>query len=163
MMADLRMSVVDFFPFILAFINTVHINCVNLKMSKKSNNGREFTIDLSDEDDYLDFGTDDDGFDNMEEVHNLTLTELLDRDDRRRDERQRREREEREARERDERETRRTKTLENTVNNSGDYILYLFSFNMFITYIFFLLQLLSLLSSRAQRSSVLTALQFSSP
>ena len=139
MMADLRLSVVDFFPFNLAFINTVHINCVNLKMSKKSNNGREFTMDLSDEDDYLDFGTDGDDFDNMEEVHNLTLTELLDRDDRRRDERQRREREEREARERDERETRRTKTLENTVNNSGDYILYLFFFRICSQHIYIFL------------------------
>jgi hypothetical protein len=39
-------------------------------MSQKRN-GREFSIELDDDDDdYLDFGSDDD-FDNMENVHNL--------------------------------------------------------------------------------------------
>ena len=41
-------------------------------MSQKKNNGREFEIDLSDDSDYLDFGTDDDDFDNMEQVHELS-------------------------------------------------------------------------------------------
>ena len=83
-------------------------------MSQKKNNEREFLVDLwSDDEDYLDFGTDD------EIDHNTSLTDLLDRDDRRREETQRREREEREA--------RRSQTLENTVSNSGDFILYLFS------------------------------------
>ena len=66
----------------------------------KKNNEREFTIDLTDDDDYFDL------YD--EEIQ----ADLLDRDDRRREERQRREREEHEA--------RRSQTLENTVSNSGD-------------------------------------------
>ena len=76
-------------------------------MAQKKNIRREFTVDLwSDDEDYLDFGTD-------EEIdENTTLTDLLDRDDRRREESQRREREELEA--------RRSQTLENTVINSGD-------------------------------------------
>jgi hypothetical protein len=61
-------------------------------MSQKKNKGREFTIDLSDDDDYIDLGSD-------EEIDdNTTLADLLHRDDRRREERQCREREEREAR-----------------------------------------------------------------
>ena len=63
-------------------------------MSQKQNNGREFTVDLwSDDDDLLDFGSDDD-FDNMEQVHELSLAELLDRDEQRRQHREQREREE---------------------------------------------------------------------
>ena len=93
-------------------------------MSQKKNSDREFLVDLwSDDEDYLDFGTDD------EIDHNTSLTDLLDRDDRRREETQLREREEREA--------RRSQTVENTISNSGDFILYLFSFMLvFLLYIF---------------------------
>ena len=88
-------------------------------------NKREFTIDLwSDDEDYLDFGTDD------EIDHNTSLTDLLDRDDRRREETQ--------VREREERESRRTQTLENTANNAGDLIFSLFSFKLFSLLIYFL-------------------------
>ena len=87
-------------------------------MSQKNNNGRDFTIDLSDDDDYLDFGTDDDDFDNMAQVHNLTLTELFDRDELKRHDRERREGEERQA--------RRSQTQENTVSNSGDFPCFMF-------------------------------------
>ena len=67
-------------------------------MSQKKNSEREFLVNLwSDDDDYLDFGSDDD-FDNMEQVHELSLAELLDRDERRRQDREQREREERQAR-----------------------------------------------------------------
>ena len=92
-------------------------------MSQKKNNGREFTVDLlSDDEDYIDLGSD-------EEIdHTISLADLLDRDDRRRKEGQRRERKEREA--------RRTETLENTVSNSGDYILSLFSFELYSLLIF---------------------------
>ena len=94
-------------------------------MAQKKNNGREFTIDLSEDDDYFGLGYD-------EEIdHNLSQADLLDRDDRRREETQRREREETQRREREEREARRSQTLENTVSNSGDYILSLFSFRLF--------------------------------
>ena len=42
-------------------------------MAQKKNNKREFTVDLwSDDEDYLDFGTDD------EIDHNSSLTDLLD-------------------------------------------------------------------------------------
>ena len=76
-------------------------------MAQKKNNGREFTIDLSDDDDdCFDLGYDE------EIYHNLSQADSLDRDDRRREERQRREREEHEA--------RRSQTLENSVSNSGD-------------------------------------------
>ena len=61
-------------------------------MSQKKNSGREFTIDLGDDDDNIDWGSDDD-FDNMEDVHNLSLAELFDRDELRRRDRVRRERE----------------------------------------------------------------------
>ena len=76
-------------------------------MAQKKNNGREFTIDLSDDDDdCFDLGYD-------EEIGLIIIyRNLLDRDDRRREERQRREREENEA--------RRSQTLENTASNSGD-------------------------------------------
>ena len=91
-------------------------------MSQKKNSDREFLVDLwSDDEDYLDFGTDD------EIDHNTSLTDLMDRDDRRREETQLREREEREA--------RRSQTLENTVSNSGDFILYLFAFMLVLLYI----------------------------
>ena len=86
-------------------------------MAQKKNNEREFTIDLSDDDDYFDLGYDE------EIYHNLSQADLLDRDDCRREERQRREREEHEA--------RRSQPLENTASNSGDKILSLFSFRSF--------------------------------
>ena len=44
-------------------------------MSQKKNNGREFTVDLGDDDVGIDFG--DDPFDNIELVENSTLEELL--------------------------------------------------------------------------------------
>ena len=83
-------------------------------MSQKKNNGRQFSIDLNDDDDYIDFGSEDD-FDNMAAIEKFTLAELLERGDRRREETYRREREEREA--------RRARTQENTVTNSGDFII----------------------------------------
>ncbi len=77
-------------------------------MSQKKNNGRQFTVDhFKDEDDD---GFEDD-FDNMEDVHNMTLVELFGRDKQRRDERVRRERDERQA--------LRAQTKDNTVINSG--------------------------------------------
>ena len=95
-------------------------------MSQKKN-GREFSIELDDDDDYLDFGSDDD-FDNMENVHNLTLAELIDRDELRNQARVRREQEEREEarvrREREAREERRSQTQENTLSNSGGVIIF---------------------------------------
>ena len=94
-------------------------------MSQKKNSDREFLVDLwSDDEDYLDFGTDD------EIDHNTSLADLLDRDDRRREETQ--------VREREERESRRTQTLENTANNAGDLIFSLFSFKLFSLLIYFL-------------------------
>ena len=52
-------------------------------MSQKKNNGRQFTVDLDDDDDDIGFG--DDPFDNIAVVENSTLEELFDRDDRRRE------------------------------------------------------------------------------
>ena len=78
-------------------------------MSQKKNSGREFTIDLGDDDDNIDWGSDDD-FDNMEDVHNLSLAELFDQDEVRRRDRVRREREE----------ARRAQTQGNKVSNGGD-------------------------------------------
>ncbi len=57
-------------------------------MSQKKNTGRDFTIDLGDEDD---------DFENMETVQNLTLADLLGQSNRRREENYRREREQRRA------------------------------------------------------------------
>jgi hypothetical protein len=107
MTADLRLPIVNYFPFNLAFnLFDISIVCIWKWPAQKKNNGCKFTIDLSDDDDYFDLGYD-------EEIdHNLSQADLLDRDDRRREERQRREREEREA--------RRSQTLENSVSNSGD-------------------------------------------
>jgi hypothetical protein len=65
-------------------------------MSQKKNNGREFTVDLDDDDDDIDFGSEDD-FDNMEAIENFTLADLLDRSDQRRANSERREREDRQA------------------------------------------------------------------
>ena len=78
-------------------------------MSQKKNSGRDFTIDLGDDDDDIDWGSEDD-FDNMEDVHNLSLAELYDRDEVRRRDCIRRERED----------ARRAQTQENTISNSGD-------------------------------------------
>ena len=79
-------------------------------MSQKKNNGREFTVDLDDDDDDIDFG--DDPFDNIAVVENSTLEELFDRDDRRREQRARRDREQRDF--------CRSQTQENTLTNSGE-------------------------------------------
>ncbi len=87
-------------------------------MSQKKNNGRQFTVDLDDDDDYIDFGSDDD-FDNMEAIQNFSLAELLERGDRRREESYRREREERE------RERLRAETKHNTVTNAGDFFVFI--------------------------------------
>ena len=54
----------------------------NWKCHKK-NNGRQFTVDLDDDDDDIDFGSEDD-FNNMEAIENFTLADLLDRSDQRR-------------------------------------------------------------------------------
>ena len=77
-------------------------------MSQKNNSGRQFTVDLFDDEDDNDF---EDDFDNMEDVHNMTLAELFGRDEQRRDERVRRERDESQA--------LRAQTQDNTVINSG--------------------------------------------
>ncbi len=78
-------------------------------MSQKKNNGRQFTVDLFDDED--DDGFEDD-FDNMEDVHNMTLADLFGRDKQRRDERIRRERQ-----------ALRAQTQDNTVINSGILLL----------------------------------------
>ena len=77
-------------------------------MSQQNKSGREFTVDLGDDDDEIDH---EDDFDNMEDVHNMTLAELFGRNELRRDERVRRERVERQA--------LRTQTKDNTATNSG--------------------------------------------
>ena len=81
-------------------------------MSQKKNSGRQFTVELMDDDDEIDY---EDDFDNMEDVHNMTLAELFSRNELRRDERVRRERDERQA--------LRALTQDNTVTNSGILIL----------------------------------------
>ena len=81
-------------------------------MSQKKSNGRQFTVDLFNDED--DDGFEDD-FDNMEDVHNMTLAELFGRDEQRRDERVRCERDERQA--------LRAQTQDNTVINSGILLL----------------------------------------
>jgi hypothetical protein len=65
-----------------------------------------------------------DDFDNMEDVHNMTLAELFGRNELRRDERVRRERDERQA--------LRALTQDNTVTNSG--ILFLLCYSLSLTY-----------------------------
>ena len=62
-------------------------------MSQKKNSGRDFTIDLGDDDDDIDWGSEDD-FDNMEDVHKFSLADLFERDELKRRDRLRREREE---------------------------------------------------------------------
>jgi hypothetical protein len=94
-------------------------------MSQKKNNGRQFTVDLDDDDDYIDFGSDDD-FDNMEAIQNFSLAELLERGDRQREESHRREREERE------RERLRAETKQNTVTNAGDFFCFHFTFKLIV-------------------------------
>ena len=94
-------------------------------MSQKKNNGRQFTVDLDDDDDDIDFGSDDD-FDNMEAIQNFSLAELLERGDRRREESHRREREERE------RERLRAETKQNTVTNAGDFFCFHFTFKLIV-------------------------------
>ncbi len=94
-------------------------------MSQKKNNGRQFTVDLDDDDDEIDFGSDDD-FDNMEAIQNFSLAELLERGDRRREESYRREREERE------RERLRAETKQNTVTNAGDFVCFHFTFKLIV-------------------------------
>ena len=79
--ADLRLPIVDFFPFIFPFNHIIFSMALTWEMSKKENNGRQFTIDLSDDDDYIDFGTDDE-LDNPGNSENFTLAELLNRNDR---------------------------------------------------------------------------------
>ncbi len=89
---------------------------MQLEMSQKKNNGRQFSVDLDDDDDEIDFGSDDD-FDNIEAIQNFSLAELLERGDHRREESCRREREERE------RERLRAETKQNTVTNAGELFL----------------------------------------
>ena len=98
---------------------------MQLEMSQKKNNGRQFTVDLDDDDDYIDFGSDDD-FDNMEAIQNFSLADLLARGDRRREETYRREREERE------RERLRAETKQNTVTNAGDFFCFHFTFKLIV-------------------------------
>ena len=53
-------------------------------MSQKKNNGRRFAIDLGDDEDDIDFGSEDD----FDHVQNFSLADLLDRSDQRRAERE---------------------------------------------------------------------------
>ena len=86
-------------------------------MSEKRNSGRQFSVDLFDDD------TDDD-FDNMEEdVENFTLAELFTQVEVRRAGLERRDHEERKRRDREEHQIRRSQTEENTLSNSGTVIL----------------------------------------
>ena len=95
-------------------------------MSQQKKSGREFTVDIGDDDDdEIDY---EDDFDNMEDVHNMTLAELFGRNELRRDERVRRERVERQA--------LRTQTKDNTATNSG-ILMYFFLFSLLFMICFF--------------------------
>ena len=87
-------------------------------MSQKKNGGRKFTVDLDDDDDdEIDFGSEDD-FDNMEDIHYMSLAEIFARDDERRAARQRQEAENRRV--------PRAQTQENTLSNSGiNFLIYI--------------------------------------
>jgi hypothetical protein len=85
-------------------------------MSQKRSTGRQFTVDLFDD-------NSEDDFDNMDDVGNLTLAELFTQEEVRRAGRERRECEERERRDREESQIRRSQTEENTLSNSGTVIL----------------------------------------
>ena len=81
MTADLRLSVVDFFPFILAFNhNNFSIVWLHFEMSHKKNNGCQFNIDLGDDEEDIDFGPEDD----FDHVQNFSLADFLNRSDQRR-------------------------------------------------------------------------------
>ncbi len=90
-------------------------------MSQKRNNGRDFTIDIFDDDS-------EDDFDNMDDVGNFTLAELFSQEEVRRAGRERRDCEERERRDREDVLIRRSQTEENTLSNSGTVILYMVPF-----------------------------------
>ena len=85
-------------------------------MSQKRSTGRQFTVDLFDD-------NSEDDFDNMDDVGNLTLAELFTQEEVRRAGRERRDCEERESRDREESQIRRSQTEENTLSNSGTVIL----------------------------------------
>ena len=85
-------------------------------MSQKRNTGREFFIDLFDD-------NSEDDFDNMVDVEKFTLAELFTQEEVRRAGRERRDFEERERRDRDDHLIRRSQTEENTLSNSGTVIL----------------------------------------
>ncbi len=93
MRADFSLSIVDFFRVNFPFNHIYFSIGVIWEMSQKKNTGRDFTIDLGDEDDFQS----EDDFENMETVHNLTLADLLGQSNRRREENYRREREQRRA------------------------------------------------------------------
>ena len=97
-------------------------------MSEKRNSGRQFSVDLFDDD------TEDD-FDNMEEdVENFTLAELFTQVEVRRAGLERRDHEERKRRDREEHQIRRSQTEENTLSNSGTVILYMVPFFLLTNY-----------------------------
>ena len=85
-------------------------------MSQKRNTGRDFTIDLFDD-------NSEDDFDNMVDVENFTLAELFTQEEVRRAGRERRDFEEPESRDREDRLIRHSQTEENTPSNSGTVIL----------------------------------------
>ena len=87
-------------------------------MSQKRNTGRDFLIDLFDDNSEEDFG-------NMDDVGNFTLAELFTQEEVRRAGRERRDFEERERRDREDRLIRHSQTEENTLSNSGTVILYM--------------------------------------
>ncbi len=72
MRADFSLSIVDFFRVNFPFNHIIFSIVVIWEMSQKKNTGRDFKIDLGDEDDDPDFQSEDD-FENMETVQNLTL------------------------------------------------------------------------------------------
>ena len=90
-------------------------------MSQKRNNGRDFTIDIFDDDS-------EDDFDNVDDAGNFTLAELFSQEEVRRAGRERRDCEERDRRDREDVLIRRSQTEENTLSNSGTVILFMVPF-----------------------------------
>ena len=90
-------------------------------MSQKKNTGRDFKIDLDDDNDDPDFQSEDEFENAMETVQSLTLADLLGQSQRRREENYRRQREQ-----------RRAETQKNTVTNAGDFFGFYFAFLLIV-------------------------------
>ena len=73
MTADLRVHVVDFSPFNLAFNHTTSFQLCSFRNVTKENNGRRFAINLDDDDNCVDFGFDE-NFNNIQNLENFTLS-----------------------------------------------------------------------------------------